>query len=145
MPISGSVSLGVIAAPSMFTATPYTVYSVTNTGGIFLAGFTLTNTANLPVSVTIYLDSYANVLYSGTLAALAGPTQVQINTNLINGQKILALATMGGMLNIEIDGVMQATDAMTMYLQAIVLMMSDAFGIEIPSQNSLAGSNIFTP
>jgi hypothetical protein len=145
MPIVGSVALATVAAPSSLSPAPYTLYSITQPGGIYLAGFILQNTANIPVNITIYQDSYLNVLYSGTLTALQGPTTVSINTNLVFGEKILALANQGGMVNVEIDGLVTLADVTTQYLQALVLMMSDAFGIEIPSQASLSGPAIFTP
>ena len=69
MPIIGSVAIATVAAPAASSPTPYTVYTVTNPTGLALYGFTITNLANVPVSLTIFQDTYNNPIMSTTLLA----------------------------------------------------------------------------
>jgi hypothetical protein len=142
MPITGSAALVTVAAPSINSPTPYVIYKVTNTTGIALIGFTIQNTANIPVSVTIYQDNYSNVLYSATLAALAGPTQVLLSGNLVFGETILALANQGGVVNIEVDGIINVADPVSTYLLAQIFMWGQ-LGLDIPPQAALNAGWIF--
>jgi hypothetical protein len=143
MAITGSTALATVAAPASSSPRPYVVYTVTNPTGIQLAGFTLQNTANIPVTLTIYQDSYNNPIYSGTLAANAGPTQVLLNGFLSNGETILALANQGGVVNIEVDGILNVTDVVSQMLLGVMFMLNQ-LGAEMPNQSMLnAGSFSF--
>ena len=136
MPITGSTTLATVAAPAASSPSPYTIYSVTNPTGIFLAGFILQNTSNVPVTVSIFQNSYNNTIYSGTLAAGASAT-VSINSNLVLGEKILALANQGGVVNIEVDGLLSTMDVPSQYLMALMLMLNAEFGTDLPTQSML--------
>ena len=143
MPITGSTALAIVAAPSANSPKPYTIYTVTNLTGVALAGFILTNTTNIPVAVSIFQDNYNNTIYSTTLASGASVT-VPMPTNLAAGETILAVANQGGVVNIEIDGILNNLDPTTQLMQGLMFMLSDAFGVQIPSQNMLnAGAYTF--
>ena len=91
MPIAGSVVLASEAIPASSSPNPYKIYTVSNPTGVQLYGFTLTNSANIPVNYTIFQDSLNNVIASGTIAALGGPTQILLQGNLVNGETILGI------------------------------------------------------
>jgi hypothetical protein len=137
MPITGSAALATVAAPAANSPTPYTIYKVTNPTGIVLYGFILQNTANIPVTLTIYQDNYNNSIYSVTLAANQAATQIILNASLAYGEQILALANQGGVVNIEVDGIINVADPISLYLLALILMWNQTFGTDIPSQSML--------
>ena len=148
MPISGSTALAVSSAPAITSSAPYKIYTVTNATGIFLAGFTIINTGNIPQNLTIYQDNLSNAIYSVTLASLQGtpaaataalqvPVQATINGNLMFGETLLALSTVGGLVSIEVDGILSQLDPQSQYLLAIMYMMNQAFGVDIPNQQML--------
>ena len=142
MAITGSAPLITVAAPATNSTAPYSIYKVTNVTGIALAGFIVQNTANVPVTLTIYLDNYNNPIYSGTLTALQGPTQIVLNTNMVNGQQILALANQGGVVNIEVDGIVNVADPMQQYALAQIFMLAQ-LGLDIPPQAALNAGWLF--
>ena len=148
MPISGSSSLAVSSAGAINFPTPIKLYTVSNATGIFLAGFTIVNTSNVPQTLTIYQDNINNAIYSITLAALQGtpgaataalqiPVQALINSNLMFGETLYALATIGGVVSVEVDGILSQLDPQSMYLLALILMINQAFGVDIPNQQML--------
>ena len=133
MPIQGSVVLASEAIPAASSPNPYTIFNVSNQTGVQLYGFVLTNTANFPVNYTIFQDSINNPIASGTIAALGGPTQVLLQGNLVNGEKILAVASQGGVVQLEVDGVVNQADPNTQILEMLVLMFAQ-WGLDIPPQ-----------
>ena len=142
MPITGSSALVTVAAPAANSPNPYAIYKVTNTTGIALAGFTIQNTANVPVNLTIYQDNYSNAIYSATLAANMAATQVLLSASLIAGEQILALASQGGVVNIEVDGIVNVADPVSQYLLAQIFMWAQ-LGLEVPSQQMLNAGWLF--
>jgi hypothetical protein len=142
MPISGTIVLGSEAIPASSSPNPYKMYSVTNPTGVQLYGFLLTNTANIPVNYTIFQDSLNNVIASGTIAALAGISpsvpvvQILLQGNLVNGETILATASQGGVVQLEVDGLVNLADPNTQMLQMMILMLSE-LGLDIPNQGAV--------
>jgi len=136
MPIAGSVVLASEAIPASSSPNPYKIYTVSNPTGVQLYGFTLTNSANIPVNYTIFQDSLNNVIASGTIAALGGPTQILLQGNLVNGETILAVASQGGVVQLEVDGIMNQIDPNTQLLQMLVYMFAE-LGLDIPNQGSV--------
>ena len=136
MPISGSVMLSSEAIPAASSPSPYRIYSVTNPTGIQLYGFTITNTANIPVTYTIFQDNLNNVIASGVIAANGGPTQIPMQGNLVNGETILATASTGGVVQLEVDGIINQADPNSQLLLAMILML-EQLGLDIPNQGAL--------
>ena len=136
MAIPGSVALAREAIPASNSPNPYKIYAVTNPTGIQLYGFTIQNTANFPVNYTIFQDSLQNVIASGTLAALQAPTQILLQGNLINGEAILATANQGGVVQLEVDGIINQADPNSQLLLALIMMLSE-LGLDIPNQGAL--------
>jgi hypothetical protein len=136
MPIAGTIVLASEAIPASSSPNPYKIYSVTNPTGVQLYGFIITNTANIPVNYTIFQDSLNNVIASGTIAALGGPTQILLQGNLVNGETILATANQGGVVQLEVDGLINLADPNTQMLQMMILMFSE-LGLDIPNQGAV--------
>jgi hypothetical protein len=134
MSIAGSGQLSISAAPKSPGGINYTV---TNPSGVSVVGFILTNTANVPVNVTIYQDNLLNTLTSATLAAGASTTILQ-QFNMLYGQTILSSASTGGVVNIEIDGVINSLTALELLVQKLLVMFSAEFGTEIPSDEDVS-------
>ena len=136
MPIAGSIVLATEAISASTSPNPYKIYPVTNPTGVQLYGFIVTNTANFPVNYTIFQDNLNNVITSGTLAALGGPTQILLQGNLINGEAILATASQGGVVQLEVDGIINQADPNSQLLLAMILMLQQ-LGLDIPNQGAL--------
>jgi hypothetical protein len=136
MPIAGTIVLASEAIPASSSPNPYKIYSVTNPTGVQLYGFIITNTANIPVNYTIFQDSLNNVIASGTIAALGGPTQILLQGNLVNGETILATANQGGVVQLEVDGLINLADPNTQMLQMMILMFAE-LGLDIPNQGAV--------
>ena len=136
MAITGSIALASEAIPASSSPNPYKIYSITNPTGIQLYGFTLVNTANIPVNYTIFQDTLNNVIASGTIGALQGPVQILLQGNLINGEAILATASQGGVVQLEVDGLLNQADPNSQLLLAMILMLQQ-LGLDIPNQGAL--------
>ena len=136
MPISGSVVLASEAIPAATSPAPYKIFTVANPTGVQLYGFIITNTANQPVNYTIFQDNYNNVIASGTIAALAGPTTLLLQGNLANGEMILATASMGGVVQLEVDGILNVQDPVTQMMQNVIFMLAQ-LGLDIPPQGAM--------
>ena len=147
MPITGSIALASEAIPASSSPNPYKIYGVSNPTGIQLYGFTLVNTANIPVNYTILQDTLNSVIASGTIGALQGtpgaatallqaPVQILLQGNLINGESILATASQGGVVQLEVDGLLNQADPNSQLLLAMILMLQQ-LGLDIPNQGAL--------
>jgi len=142
MAIAGSTALASKAIPAATSPQPYAIYQVTNTTGIQLYGFILTNTGGVPVNWTIYQDNVNNAIASGTLAAGASAT-VPLATTLVNGEQILALASQGGVVQLEVDGILNQADPNTQILEMLVFMLGQ-LGLDLPNQGAVnAGAITF--
>jgi len=136
MAIQGSVALASEAIPAATSPSPYKIYTVSSPTGVQLYGFIIQNTANFAVNYTIFQNNLNNVIASGTLTALQGATQIILQGNLANGDVILATASQGGVVQLEVDGVVNQADPNTQLLTAIVMMLAQ-LGADIPPQGAL--------
>ena len=141
--IAGSTVLASVAAPASSSTTPYKIYTVTNSTGVLLYGFVLTNTGNIPVTYTLFQNSYSNVITSGTLAS-GGSATYLITRSLGNAETILATASVGGILQVEVDGQINSLDPVSQMIFGLMVQFAEAFGVQIPTQGMMnAGSYTF--
>ena len=116
-------------------------------GGATIAGFIFTNPYTSPINVTIYRDgiSAAQAVFTVAVPALAGvpggpAAVVQLQAlGLSAGETIFAQsATLGGLVNVEIDGISSGSTqglSTNQFLEAILLQQ---LGQDIPDANMLA-------
>ena len=129
--------------------------------GVNIVGFAFTNPSNTAIVVNIYRDfigaavGVGGLQFSVTVPALAGMSggpavvQVAFPLTLAAGETIFAQSTnLGGLVNVEIDG-LPAGAASTALTQAqlqlaMILMLHEAFGVDIPDANTLNNGYTFT-
>lgn len=129
--------------------------------GMNIVGFAFTNPTNTPVVVSIYRDFIGAAVVGGglqftvnvpALAGIAGgPAIVQqaFALTLAAGETIFAVSSApAGFVNVEIDGLTAgaASTALTANQLALatVLMLHEAFGVDIPDANTLNNGYTFT-
>ena len=111
-------------------------------------GFGFTNPTNQVIVVTLYRNSTSSVaIGTVTVPALAGITGSGVSVSLLAynstlniGESIYASATVGGYVNVELDG--YSTSANTtlttnQLLQGMIMQNTEISGVDIPDQYML--------
>jgi hypothetical protein len=140
MPITGT---GILATSDIPAVATVPIYTATMAAGTTIQGFILTNSAPYPVSYTLYRSNLLTVIASGVMAAgtQAAPTTTTVLYAAIlpYNDSIWAVGMPGGIVNVEIDGLVGGTiQTEAQMLLAIMLMLNQAFGVDIPDIYQLA-------
>ena len=125
-----------------------------------LSGFAFSNPSNTAIIVNVYRDFIgaaqggSGLLFTVTVPALAGqpggPAVVQqaYTGALVAGETIYAQTTnLGGFVNVEVDGLSAVASgglSMQQLQLATILMLNEAFGVDIPDANTLNNGYTFT-
>jgi hypothetical protein len=149
---------GAVSAATQPATLPILMVPAGLTYNIF--GFALSNPTNAPIVVSLYRDfvgaavAGSGLLFTFTVPALAGqpggPAIVtQPYTASLNaGETIFAQTTnQGGFVNVEVDGLAAVASGGLSLQQlqlATLLMLHEAFGVDIPDSNTLNNGYTFS-
>jgi hypothetical protein len=111
-------------------------------------GFGFTNPTNQVIVVTLYRNSTSSVaIGTVTVPALAGITGSGVSVSLLAynstlniGESIYASATVGGYVNVELDGYSTSANptlTTNQLLQGMIMQNTEISGVDIPDQYML--------
>lgn len=144
MVFSNSYILALAAATNPATTPILTVANAP----VNTVGFGFTNPTNQVIVVTLYRNSLTSVpIGTVTIPALAGVagsgvavSLLAYNATLDIGESIYASATIGGFVNVELDGYSTSANptlTTNQLLQGIIMQNTEVSGVDMPDQYML--------